>query len=88
MATDSWPVSQCSAPQCQAPIVWARTEGGKNTPVDVEPSPDGRWALVADPAAHPAPLARFVNALDRAGHDGPLHTAHWGTCVKPNRYRR
>ena len=88
MTEQTWPVSQCSAPECQAPIVWARTEQGKNTPLDVEPSPDGRWALVPNPATHPAPLARFVNALDRARHEGPLHTAHWGTCVKPNRYRQ
>ena len=87
MTEQTWPVSQCSAPECQAPIVWARTEQGKNTPVDAQPSPAGVWLLERNVRLD-QPAATYVAKAERAAHDGPLHTTHWATCAKPNRYRR
>lgn len=86
-----WPVTACASAKCGAPIVWARTEKGKNMPVDAEPTAAGRYRLEDrggdQPVAvytHPISLAQ----AEAAGKTVVVHSAHWATCPSERQFRR
>jgi len=67
-------VSECSA--CGAAILWARTSGGKATPLDAEPVHDGEWQILAG--------VTVVAGLQ----PGPRYRVHWATCPRADEFRR
>ena len=83
--THQWPTSQCSSARCRAPIVWARTEAGKSTPVDLEPYAAGTTDLTH--GLDGQPHARVVPAAERAGRTD-LHASHWATCPDRGSFKR
>jgi hypothetical protein len=80
-----WTTARCLSEQCGAPIVWARTPGGKNTPVDVQVSPAGTILLVD--RGDRVPVAVVLKPDDRADHAGKLRTTHWATCPAAPAFR-
>lgn len=71
-------MSRCTS--CGEEIVWARTEGGKLMPVDVEPSLRGNVVLARDGGT----LRAFVSVSPVDGG----HLAHFATCPNSDRHRR
>ena len=69
---------------CGAPMIWGRTERGKNIPLDAQPHPKGNIAFV-DPFA----IDGLVVFSGPALHDGrPLYVSHYATCyAQPRRQR-
>jgi len=78
-------VQRCLSAQCGAQLIWAKTPKGKNTPVDVEPSPAGTILLVD--RGDRVPVAIVVKAVERDQHAGKLHTTHWATCPAAPAFR-
>jgi hypothetical protein len=83
-------VERCRTQTCNAPIVWARTAGGKLMPVDAEPSADGNVRLWDQQGFV---WARVVSADDaeRMRRDPlavPLRTSHFVTCSRPADWRK
>jgi hypothetical protein len=66
-------MSTCKS--CGAPVRWARTDAGKNIPIDPDPRPDGNIQLV-DAGTH---LAARVGAAGSGSH-----VAHFVTCPNAN----
>lgn len=70
---------------CQAPVIWAVTERGKDMPVNAEPSVDGTIQLV-EQAGRP-PLARVLKVADRFGKTD-LRRSHFADCPNAPKWRR
>lgn len=76
-------LDHCSAEECAAPIVWTRTERGKNMPVDADPvEVKAGFRLVEGEGA---PLARYTRAPEPGER---LYVAHWFTCPAAERFRK
>lgn len=80
-----WPVGRCSAPDCGAAIVWAKSKGGR-MPVDAEPAPGGNvllreWPGRSEPEAHVVgnPARLFGKTTYRS---------HFVSCVRAEEFRR
>jgi hypothetical protein len=80
--------SECRS--CKALIIWAKTEKGKNLPVDVDTSKDGEWFIVINKAEYRVDAIFHKSQRARAWVDGgaPRHKAHWATCPNANQHRR
>lgn len=72
-----WPERRCRT--CDAPIIWARTPGGKAIPVDSEPRPDGN--LVLEFNGEEGVTARYVS-------EGGTHVSHFVTCPDADTHRK
>ena len=71
---------------CGAPILWAKTERGKNIPLDPEPCDDGNLAVSSVPGGL---LARAVGANSPALLAGlPRHVSHFVTCPQADQHRK
>lgn len=70
-------MSRCRS--CNAPIVWARTEAGKNMPLDVAPTINGNIELRSGIAHYVTP---DHNAI------GQRFTSHFATCEFAKAHRR
>jgi hypothetical protein len=79
-------VAQDRCRSCQAPIIWAVTERGRDTPVNAEPSADGSIALV-DQGAGRTPLARVLKVADRFGRTN-LRRSHFADCPSAPKWRK
>ncbi len=72
----------CRAATCRATILWAKTEGGKNMPLDPRPDPDHGTILLWGERK----VAKVFGSTREArayqfmhGGDGP-YTTHFATC--------
>lgn len=70
---------------CGAPIIWAKTLGGLNMPLDAEPNPDGNVVL-----AHGLAIVREKPSFEvRGEREGETrHTSHFATCPFAAQHRR
>lgn len=75
---------------CQAPVKWARTEAGKNMPLDVDPTtgdlasfPDGN--IIVTGWAGPLRLVRVAKATDLPG---VRYRSHFASCPNAKAHRR
>lgn len=75
------PASLSSCDSCGAPIRWVVTEGGKNMPIDAEPSEKGNLLLIDR-------YVRFVKLAEREDRDVPLYLSHFATCPFADAHRR
>lgn len=73
MASQRPRVTPC--PACDDPIIWAVTEAGNKTPVDVGPAEHGTIAL----SGHVPPVARVVSKTGREPGT-KLYVSHFATC--------
>lgn len=73
---------------CKAPILWARTERGKNMPLDAEPyvGPEPGGLFVLREPDEPKPLA--VAVPPGAFPDEPHYRSHFATCPHAADHRR
>jgi hypothetical protein len=85
LADSRWPVANCDAAECRAPIVWAITEKAKRMPVDLEPSAGGN--IVLRDTGGTAPLA-VVLAPSQAFRRRNLRTSHFATCPAAPSFRK
>lgn len=69
---------------CQAPMIWARTQAGRNIPLDPTPSPKGNVELTADNFA----VVLGGRAADERRVDTDLYISHFATCPNASRHRR
>ena len=69
---------------CNAPIIWAVTERGRDMPVNAEPSPDGSIQLLEHESS--TPLARVLKVADRFGKTN-LHRSHFADCPDAPKWR-
>jgi hypothetical protein len=69
---------------CNAPIVWAVTNGGKGMPVDAEPVDDGHVEL--RPSTHGRGVIATVLEAE-ALFAGPLRKSHFATCPDADGWR-
>ena len=65
-------IAYCREPKCDAAIVWMITPAGKHMPVDAD-SVDEATLEWQD---------------GKPMYDSSEHTAHWGTCKDPDRFKR
>lgn len=64
---------------CSEPIIWAETQSGKRTPMNMEPDQKmGRFLL--EETQREIPLARFVKGNADATFGQPLYRSHFETC--------
>lgn len=70
-------MSKCRS--CNAPIIWALTESGRQMPVDAEPSERGNLMLVRQGTS--------VVVKVQAPAPG-LHRPHFATCPQAESWRR
>jgi hypothetical protein len=76
-------MSECRT--CGAPILWAKTERGKNIPLDPEPREDGNLAVASVPGGF---LARSITSSAPALLTGlPRHVSHFVTCPQAAQHR-
>lgn len=76
---------------CDAPIVWARTLGGRTMPVDAEPSPAGNIELnvrqgFVRAAVHTS--QDLASLFDEANTPAVMHTSHFATCPDADEWRK
>lgn len=84
---DGFPTDSCRS--CEAPIVWATTEGGKAMPVDSALTDGGNVALIAPRTNVPGePIIAMVLDQDALFDDGPRHVSHFVTCPQAAGWRR
>ena len=85
----------CSAPECGAQIIFARTSSGAETPFDQEPSPDGTWLLTksrttgevsASYAGRPGSEKPQRQAAEAEGRN--FYRSHFATCPAAKTFRR
>lgn len=71
--------SAVACERCTARIVFARVDGGRLIPVDVEPDPDGNVAIRVDSTGR---IRARVLSEDRPAPEGTerLHVPHFATC--------
>lgn len=67
---------------CAAPIIWTRTERGKNMPVDADPVIATRGFRLEEEGA--VVLAKFTARPEL--HE-KLYVAHWATCPDADQHR-
>jgi hypothetical protein len=72
------PPAKCRG--CHKPIRWAKTEHGKNIPLDPDPVPDGN-IVVTD-----AGIAHVLRSTEMA--TAPTYVSHFSTCPKRAHFRR
>ena len=80
---------------CGAPIEWAKTEKGRNMPMDAEPTLTGTFVLVHTKVGEP-PVARTQTPEELAIRENtklPMAartraTSHFATCSKAAEFRR
>jgi hypothetical protein len=74
--------SECR--NCQAPIVWTRTEKGKAMPCDVAPSSDGTFFLFRRPDNIEAVYVHSDSDTARKARqrDQNTHHSHFKTCPR------
>jgi hypothetical protein len=70
---------------CNAPIIWAVTDRGRDMPVNAEPSADGSVQLVGREGQ--APLAKVLKVADRFGKTN-LRRSHFADCPDAPRWRK
>ena len=75
--------AECRA--CKAPMIWAKTEKGKNMPVDADPVEDGTFGLFAEDGEVAAVF--HTKARAREDWDGDLYKPHWATCPEASSFR-
>lgn len=79
----------CSATRCGAEIVWAKTDAGRNMPVDAETDPDGAIELfVEDGELRARVLKRRERSQATLGTLVELRTSHFATCTEAGSFRR
>ena len=70
---------------CRAPMIWARTENGKNVPLDAEPTPAGNIHLRADGVAVYVKKDQMDNPLFPPER---RYKSHYATCPHAPEHRR
>ena len=70
---------------CGAPIFWAKTEGNKNIPIDLEPVEDGNIGIRSkDLEESRNPIARVIDWK----WSGKRFVSHFVTCPQAKRWRK
>jgi hypothetical protein len=81
---ESYRIEQCRS--CNAPVIWAVTNGGKTMPVDAVPVEDGNVEL------RPGRYGRGAVATVLSGPPlfapSPLRKSHFATCVDADAWRK
>ena len=79
---------------CEAPVVWAKTEAGKNMPMDETPvEGDEKFWQARDPDRPLNGLFSLVRGVARRATDEdrrlrrPLYTSHFATCPQADNWR-
>ena len=80
VAVGAMKLARCRS--CDAPIVWTRTERGKNMPVDADPTVAPRGFRLEEHGDDV--LAKFVAKPDQGER---VHVAHWSTCPYADAHR-
>jgi len=76
--------SECRS--CHAPILWVRTQKGKDMPLDPEPTRDGCWVMEGDEAEKKKPLVTRLDNDSAARYTGEKYTSHFETCPHAKRW--
>lgn len=80
-------MSRCRG--CGREIIWAKTDKGKNMPVDPEPAPNGTFVLLRVGgelrARHYSVAMEHVSEVDRPQE---RYVSHWATCPDAQDFRR
>jgi hypothetical protein len=76
--------AQCRS--CGAPIIWAKTQGGKNIPLDAEPGMNGNILLSNG-------IAIYCDPIDPDFYDGlsgenQRYVSHFATCPNAEKHRK
>jgi hypothetical protein len=74
-----YPVTPCRS--CKAPIIWAKTNSGKNIPLDAEPCTDGNICIKDG-------LAVVVSDKQGGVWPLPFYKSHFATCPNAKQHRR
>lgn len=74
-------MSRCKA--CRAPVRWAKTEGGKTIPLDVETRVGGNLMIVNEPIGGP-PVVRVVPVEPGVRR----YFAHFASCPAAASFRK
>lgn len=84
-----WDIARCRS--CGAEIVWAKTQNGKNIPIDAQSHESGNIMLVAASSTILEPPYAVIlrTVADMAGvPPEKLHRTHFATCPKAADWRR
>lgn len=74
---------------CSAPIVWCKTDAGRNMPIDIEPADDGNIAVYTAPDDDHLHAQVVRPGEPVAGGDSGLrYRSHFSTCPNGERHRR
>lgn len=72
--------------KCEAPMIWTKTEAGKNMPLDADPADNGTFCLLESPDDG-SPLA-VHRTKTPADYDGEFYMPHWSTCPEADSFRK
>lgn len=77
---------------CKAPVIWARTKGGKYIPLDAKPDAKGNVAVVERTdhdgcVAYDAVMRKVGTTQPTLGFE-PLYMPHHATCPQGREWRR
>lgn len=75
------PMDESKCPECQASIIWVKTQSGSKIALDSLPRSDGRIVNRNGVAVY---LARDLFAAD----DEPRYVSHHATCPRRESWRR
>lgn len=84
-------MTRCNS--CQAPILWVRTQSGREMPVDREPS-SSLGNIELGPAVDGPPTIAGILSRDEASayrersDAPPLYVSHFATCPNAKQYRK
>jgi hypothetical protein len=79
-------VSLCKS--CEAEIIWCKTENGKAIPIDIEPSPQGRFRKErVDPVSGDR-IVHYVKEPELVENTARLYSTHFETCEFADLHRK
>lgn len=73
---------------CGRPIVWTKTQTGKNSPVDPDPVPDGNLVLVSSTVDGKVHFEQFAYRPEAHNAERKRYRSHFATCPNAKQHRR
>ena len=83
VTTEGYRIEACRS--CNAPVIWAATNGGKTMPVDAEPVDDGNVEL--RPGRYGGGAVATVLSGPPLFAPSPLRKSHFATCPQADEWR-